>query len=231
MRPTRWLAVAAGLSLAGASAVAIATYNTPLKAKTIKTDLVVAYKTCAAPNATMFFSNTPLPACTPPSPVTATNATHVVTFGPKGSMNIAASLGSGDIKVAVKGSDIQDNGMPSNSNLKAAATSVISTVNNCAPGSAAARRRRRLHGPGPVFSLLRRHRRSLRSRKVLAQVEHQHDHRSGRDLHRDARQHPDLGHRHERRRRRHRVHERAPDPVAHPSSERGARCRSPFHRS
>jgi len=135
MRPSRWLAVAAGLSLAGASAVAIATYNTPLKAKTIKTDLVVAYKTCAAPNATMFFSNTPLPACTPPSPVTATNATHVVTFGPKGSMNIAASLGSGDIKVAVKGSDIQDNGMPSNSNLKAAATSVISTVNNCAPGA------------------------------------------------------------------------------------------------
>jgi hypothetical protein len=133
MRLSKWLVVAAGLSLAGGSAVAIAAYNTPSKAKTIKTDMVVAYHVCSGtPNATMFFGTTPLPGCTPPSPMTADHAAHLVTFGPKGSMNLAVALGSGDIKVAVKGSDIMDNGSPASINLKAAASSVISTVNSCA---------------------------------------------------------------------------------------------------
>jgi len=136
MLPSRWLAVAASLALAGVSAVAIAAYNTPSKAKTIKTDLVVAYHVCSGPpNATQFFGTTGLPACTPPSPVTADNGAHVVTFGPKGAMNVAVALGSADIKLAVKGSDIMENGMPSNGNLKAAAASVITTVDSCAAGA------------------------------------------------------------------------------------------------
>jgi hypothetical protein len=136
MNGSKVVAVAAGLALAGASAMAIAAYNTPAKAKGIKTDLVVAYHVCPGPaNATQFFGNAPLPACTPPNPVTNDNPTNEVTFGPKGSMNVAVALGSGDIKFAFKGADVQNNGSPFTGNLTAAAKSVISTSNACAAGA------------------------------------------------------------------------------------------------
>jgi hypothetical protein len=136
MKGSKMVAVAGGLALAGASALAIAAYNVPVKAKAIKTDMVVAYHVCSgSPNATAFFGNAPLPACMPPNPQTNDNPTNEVTFGPKGSMNIAVALGKGDIKIAVKGADIQNNGAPFDGSLTAAAASVISTSSSCAAGA------------------------------------------------------------------------------------------------
>jgi hypothetical protein len=123
------------LSVITFAGAASAVYNTPSKAKGIKTDLVVAYS-CTAPNATQFFAGAGvISACTPPPPTTNTNTTNETTFGPKGSANIAVSVGKGDIKVAIKAGDIQNNGVPADAiSLGAKADRVVATSGDCAPG-------------------------------------------------------------------------------------------------
>lgn len=131
----RYIMWAFAISLTATIGTASAIYNTPAKAKGIKTDLVVAYQ-CTAPNATQFFVGAGIiSACTPPFPTTNSNPANVTTFGPKGKATIKVGVANGDIKVGIKALDLLNNGMAANGiNLGAKADRVIATSGTCAPG-------------------------------------------------------------------------------------------------
>ncbi len=103
------LQITAGLAVLTLAGPVRATHNAPSKAKALKVSLAVAYNTCTASNDSQG-TMPPLPACHPPVPTTNTHPAHKLSFGPKGVANIAVSVGSGDIKLAVKSADILDNG-------------------------------------------------------------------------------------------------------------------------
>lgn len=99
-----------GLAVMLATSAALATHNTPLKAKGLKLDLTVAYNACGVSNDSQG-TTPPLPACHPPVRTTTTSGTHNVGFGPKGAANIQVAVATGDIKIKVKTADVQDNGV------------------------------------------------------------------------------------------------------------------------
>jgi hypothetical protein len=136
MRMRNIVTIGSVLALVGTGGLALAAYNVPFKAKKMKMDLAVAYE-CTAPNATQFFAGAGIiAACNPPAPATDSNPTNKTTFGPKGAANVSLSVAKGDMKVAVKASDVQNNGVAANSiNLGSQATDVIATSSNCAPGT------------------------------------------------------------------------------------------------
>src|SRR5262245_34495479 len=135
IRVRRLIVGVVAVSVLAVAGTASAVYNTPSKAKAIKTDLVVAYN-CTVPNATQFFAGAGvISSCTPPFATTNTNPANVTTFGIKGAANVQVSVAKGDLKVGIKTADTLNNGVPANAvNLGAKANRVVSTSGNCAPG-------------------------------------------------------------------------------------------------
>jgi hypothetical protein len=110
-----------------------AQHNAPLKAKGLKVDLATAYNACGVSNDTQGTAP-PLPACNPPVLSSSANATHVVTFGPKGAGQIQVKVATGDIKLKVKTADVLDNGVTiaDGQQLGIHVDSAISTSAGCA---------------------------------------------------------------------------------------------------
>jgi hypothetical protein len=136
MQRSRIVLLGAIASLATFTGTALAVYNTPAKAKTLKVDMVVAYA-CTAPNASSCLGGSCalIPACTPPVARTNTNPANVTTFGPKGSANATIGVGKGDLKIGIKAGDVLNNGVPANAvSLGSVSGTVIATSGNCAPG-------------------------------------------------------------------------------------------------
>jgi hypothetical protein len=139
MTAFKGISMATGLSLvltAAAAGPVLATHNAPVKAKSIKVDLATAYNACTGtPNDTQG-TTLPLPACHPPVPTTNTNPTHKLSFGPKGSANLAVSAGNGDLKLSVKSSDILDNGVTiaDGQQVGLHIDHTISTADSCSSG-------------------------------------------------------------------------------------------------
>src|SRR5262245_53544176 len=102
---------------------------TPAKAKQIKISLATTYNTCASPNTT-HKPAIALPGCTPPVQTTNNNATNKLTFGPNGQMQAQIKVVTGDIKLIIKGKDIQNNGSPFTGTLTGVAT-IRPTDNGC----------------------------------------------------------------------------------------------------
>lgn len=129
------LGVSALATIALAGTTTTVPYPIPKKASGIKLNLVTAYNVCASPNATQFQAGIGLPACSPPVPTTTNNPLNDVEFGPKGLAQVGVSVSKGDIKIAIKASDIKNNGVAANGiNLKATTASVIATSTNCHTG-------------------------------------------------------------------------------------------------
>jgi hypothetical protein len=133
------LAIAGGLALAAYASSVLATHNHPLKAKGLKVDLATAYNACIGAGNDTQGTTPPLPACHPPTPSTNTNATHKVTFGPKGAANVQVKVATGDIKLGVKTADIQDNGVTiaDGQQLGLHVDTAISTSDACSSGDPA----------------------------------------------------------------------------------------------
>jgi hypothetical protein len=125
------------MSLLGAlfawAPAALAQHNAPLKAKALKVVMAVAYNACGASNDSQG-TTPPLPACHPPTPSTNATSTHKVSFGPKGAGQLQVAVATGDIKLSVKLSDVQDNGVTiaDNQLLGLHVDSAISTSSGCA---------------------------------------------------------------------------------------------------
>ena len=108
---SRLFAIAVGAMAVVATTAALATHNTPLKAKGLKVDLAVAYNACAVSNDSQG-TTPPLPACHPAVRTTTTSGTHNVGFGIKGAANVQVQVATGDIKLKVKSAGVEDNGVP-----------------------------------------------------------------------------------------------------------------------
>lgn len=87
-----------------------ATHNHPLKAKLIKVSFVTAFAQCTAPTTT-HKPTLSLPACAPALSTDA-NPAHSIRFGPTGSASAKLKVGAGDVKIKVKGTGIENHGLP-----------------------------------------------------------------------------------------------------------------------
>jgi hypothetical protein len=105
------LAITGSVAAMGLATLGLAAVNHPVKAKGLKIDMATHYTTCGASNDTQG-TNPPLPACHPAVQTSATNGTHVLTYGIKGAANVQVAVATGDIKLKVKSADIHDSASP-----------------------------------------------------------------------------------------------------------------------